>query len=88
MSPSVPATADSILPGEPPAPWRRRLALPLAATGAALIVSACMPSGPEARRASYVDCARDQGLDVDGGTIRARGAEDMARLDACQAVPR
>ena len=80
--------AGPILPGEPPAPWRRRLTLPLVATGMAFVVSACMPSGPEARRASYLDCARDQGVPVEGGTIRTRSAADLARLDACRAVPR
>ncbi|WP_177220036.1 hypothetical protein [Jannaschia rubra] len=47
-----------------------------------------MPTGPEARRASYLDCARDQGVTVRGGTIVTRGPEDLARLDACRAVPR
>ena len=85
---SDPTLHGPILPGEPLAPWRRWLAIPLAATGAALLVSACMPSGPEARRASYLDCARDQGLVVEGGTIRTRSAADLERLDACRAIPR
>lgn len=55
---------------------------------AAVLLAACQPAGPEARRAAYLDCARDQGVPVQGGTIRVRGAEDMARLDACRAVPR
>ncbi|WP_167766913.1 hypothetical protein [Jannaschia formosa] len=53
-----------------------------------LALSACMPTGPEARRASYLDCARDQGLVVENGTIRSTSAEDLARLDACRALPR
>lgn len=51
-------------------------------------LSACMPSGPEARRAAYLDCARDQGVVVRGGTILSRGPDDLARLDACEAIPR
>jgi hypothetical protein len=58
------------------------------ALSGALALSACMPSGPEARRASYLDCARDQGLTVEGGTIRTTSASDLARLDACRAIPR
>ena len=54
----------------------------------AAALGACQPMGPEGRRASYLDCARDQGVPVEGGTIRVRGAEDMARLDACDALPR
>jgi hypothetical protein len=52
------------------------------------LASACMPTTPEARRAAYLDCARDQGVRVDGGTIVTRSAEDLARLDACEALPR
>jgi hypothetical protein len=52
------------------------------------LATACMPSTPEARRAAYLDCARDQGLRVEGGTIVTRSAADLARLDACEAVPR
>lgn len=78
----------TILPDEPLATRRRSLSLPLAATGAALLLSACMPTGPEARRASYLDCARDQGVDVEAGTIRTRSGADLAQLDACRAVPR
>ena len=51
-------------------------------------LGACVSQGPEARRASYLDCARDQGLTVTDGTIRTTSAADLARLDACQAVPR
>ncbi|GIT91283.1 hypothetical protein JANAI62_17390 [Jannaschia pagri] len=60
-------------------------------TGLALglcCLSACMPTGPEARRAAYLDCARDQGLTVTDGTIRTTSAADLARLDACEAIPR
>lgn len=53
-----------------------------------LAAAGCMPSGPEARRAAYLDCARDQGLRVERGTIVTRSAEDLARLDACEAIPR
>ncbi|MEM7491329.1 MAG: hypothetical protein AAF390_19620 [Pseudomonadota bacterium] len=52
------------------------------------LLAACMPSGPEARRAAYLDCARDQGVTVEGGTIITRSAADLARLDACEALPR
>jgi hypothetical protein len=58
----------------------------------ALVVplAACQPSldTPEGRRAAYVDCAREQGVPVERGTIRPRGPEDMRRLDACEALPR
>ena len=47
-----------------------------------------MATGPEARRAAYLDCARDQGVRVEGGTIRTTGAGDLARLEACEALPR
>lgn len=47
-----------------------------------------MPSTPEARRAAYLDCARDQGVAVEGGTIVTRSPDDLARLDACEALPR
>ncbi|PWJ22091.1 hypothetical protein [Jannaschia seohaensis] len=53
-----------------------------------LALTACMPAGPEARRGAYLDCARDQGLRVEGGTIRTRSAADPARFDACEALPR
>lgn len=45
-------------------------------------------TGPEARRAAYLECARDQGLIVEDGTIRTSSAADLRRLDACEAVPR
>ena len=63
----------------------------MARAGAATLLlglAACMPSGPEARRAAYLDCARDQGVPVVDGTIRTRGPEDLRRLDACEALPR
>jgi hypothetical protein len=47
-----------------------------------------MATGPEARRAAYLDCARDQGVTVRGGTILTTGPDDLARLDACRALPR
>ena len=62
-------------------------ALPLVLS-AALGLSACGATPQELRRAAYLDCARAQGVPVKGGTIRARGPEDMAALDACPAVPR
>lgn len=58
----------------------------LAASAAGL--AGCMATGPEARRAAYLDCARDQGVRVEGGTIRTTGAGDLARLEACEALPR
>ncbi|WP_371156349.1 hypothetical protein [Jannaschia sp. 2305UL9-9] len=61
---------------------------PCGAVVAAALLSACMPTGPEARRASYLECARDQGLTVVDGTIRTTSQADLARLDACQAIPR
>lgn len=66
----------------------RRDAIRAGGLAVALTLSACMPSGPEARRAAYLDCARDQGLTVRDGTIVTRSAEDLARLDTCEAVPR
>lgn len=51
-------------------------------------LAACLATGPEARRAAYLECARDQGLTVQGGTIRTTGPEELARLDACRAEPR
>jgi hypothetical protein len=61
---------------------------PVLVIAASAVLSACMPTGPEARRAAYLDCARDQGLAVEGGTIVTRSAEDLSRLDACEAIPR
>ena len=59
------------------------LLLALAAMGAG-----CAPADPEAaRRAAYLDCARAQGVPVSGGTIRT-GPGDLARLEACAALPR
>ena len=52
------------------------------------LLAACVPSTPEARRAAYLDCARDSGLTVRDGTIVSRGPADLARLDACEAIPR
>lgn len=66
----------------------RRKLPPIGAGAAFLVLSACMPTGPEARRESYLDCARDQGVTVRGGTILTRSAAELARLDACEAVPR
>lgn len=54
----------------------------------AVLLTACMPTGPDARRDAYLDCARNQGLTVTGGTIRTSNGSDLRRLDACQAVPR
>ena len=73
-----------------PAAVRRggRAKVGLGATGLLLILSACMATGPEARRAAYLDCARAQGLRVSDGTIRTGSAEELRRLDACEAVPR
>ena len=56
--------------------------------GGLVLLSACMPTGPDARRAAYLDCARDQGLMVVDGTIRTGSAAELRRLDACEAVPR
>ncbi|WP_299838389.1 hypothetical protein [uncultured Jannaschia sp.] len=53
-----------------------------------LALTACMSTGPDARRAAYLRCARDQGVPVRDGTIVSRGPEDLARLDACEAIPR
>ena len=61
---------------------------PAAAAGLLGVLTACMPTGPEARRAAYLDCARDLGVAVRGGTIASRGPDDLARLDACEALPR
>ncbi|WGH80075.1 hypothetical protein [Jannaschia ovalis] len=58
------------------------------AAGLTVLLSACMPTGPEARRAAYLDCARDQGVPVIDGTIRTRGPADLRALDACRAIPR
>lgn len=56
--------------------------------GSAGMLAACIPSSPEARRAAYLDCARDEGVTVQDGTIVTRGPEDLTRLDACRALPR
>ncbi|WP_298436640.1 hypothetical protein [uncultured Jannaschia sp.] len=69
-----------------PATFGRSLRCVGAALPLALV--ACMPTGPEARRAAYLDCAREQGVTVRDGTIVTRSAADLARLDACGAVPR
>jgi hypothetical protein len=55
-----------------------------------LPLAACQPAldTAEARRAVYLDCARDRGVPVEGGTIRPRGPRDMRALDACEALPR
>ncbi len=52
------------------------------------VAVACMPTGSDARRAAYLDCARDQGLTVVDGTIRTTSGAELARLDACEAIPR
>ena len=62
--------------------------LSFAATGAAFVISACVPSTPEGRRAAYLDCARDQGVTVRDGTILTRSPDELRRLDACEALPR
>ncbi|CTQ48997.1 hypothetical protein [Jannaschia donghaensis] len=77
-----------ILPGETPCRFFGMVVPPLSAGAALLLISACMPTGPDARREAYLDCARDQGLTVEDGTIRTGSAADLRRLDACQAVPR
>jgi hypothetical protein len=59
----------------------------IAAAFALTSVAACVPNTPEARRAAYLDCARDQGLVVENDTIRTSSA-DLSRLDACEALPR
>jgi hypothetical protein len=60
-----------------------------AALIAMLPLAACMPANtPEARREAYLDCARAQGVAVEGGTIVTRSAADLDRLDACEALPR
>lgn len=64
------------------------LLLPPGAGVALLILSACMASTPEARRQTYLDCARAQGVTVRDGTIVTRSSGDLARLDTCKAVPR
>ena len=63
---------------------------PLLAKAATVLVSVtgCVPYSPEARCAAYLDCARSVGVPVAEGTIRARGAADIRRLDACRAMPR
>ena len=60
----------------------------LMAASVAAVVSACQPTGFEARRNAYLDCARDAGVPVRDGTIQVRGPRDMARLDDCEALPR
>jgi hypothetical protein len=70
---------------------RGRRSRALAATAVAgLAAAACQPSldTAEGRRAVYLDCARDQGVPVQDGTIRPRGPRDMRALDACEALPR
>lgn len=52
------------------------------------LLSACVPTDPETRRAAYLDCARGQGVAVRDGTILSSGAGDLARLDACEPLPR
>ena len=56
--------------------------------GSVGLLAACMPSGPDARRSAYLDCARREGVTVRDGTIVSRGPADLARLDACKALPR
>ena len=58
------------------------------ALGAATVLSACVATGPEARRNAYIDCARDQGVPVERGTIRIRTQAHLDALDACEAIPR
>ncbi|SFJ39033.1 hypothetical protein [Jannaschia pohangensis] len=77
-----------ILPGDPPAQLRRLAIAPISAVSVAVVLSACMPTTPEARRATYLDCARKQGVAVEGQTIRIRKSDDLRRLDACEAIPR
>lgn len=76
-----------LLPGERRNPLALRMP-PIGAGAAFLILSACMPSASELRRETYLDCARDQGVTVRDGTILTRSPGDLARLDACRAVPR
>lgn len=62
------------------------------ATVAALVVSAalagCVASGPDARRAAYLDCARKQGVPVERGTIQVQSQAHWRALGACEALPR
>ncbi|WP_308916050.1 hypothetical protein [Jannaschia sp. LMIT008] len=51
-------------------------------------LAACMATGPDARRAAYLDCARDAGFAVRGGTIVVGPRDDLRNLDACEAIPR
>ncbi len=77
-----------IMPGDPPCRRHTLLVAPLGSAAVAVLLTACMPTGPDARRAAYLDCARAQGLTVVDGTIQTRTGAELARLDACQAVPR
>ncbi|MGB3408905.1 MAG: hypothetical protein WBA67_15595 [Jannaschia sp.] len=58
------------------------------AWAAVLSLMACVPNTPQTRRAAYLDCARDQGVAVSDGAIRTTSAADLAKLDACKAIPR
>ena len=83
------APPGPLAPGDPPL-WPRRALLPPLGALLAGTLAACMPSldTPEGRRAAYLDCARDQGLRVEGGTIQTSSAAELTRLDACRALPR
>ena len=87
---TVAAPTGPLLPGDPPLWPRRALLPPVGAMSTALLLTACMPSldTPEGRRAAYLDCARDQGLRVEDGTIRTTSAAELDRLGACEALPR
>jgi len=63
---------------------------PMLGTATLVLLAGCMPSldTPEGRRAAYLDCARDQGLSVRGGTIQTGSVAELERLQACEAIPR
>lgn len=61
----------------------------ITALSMATVLIGCVSQSPEeVRRSAYLDCARAQGVPVEGGTIRARTAADLDALDACEAIPR
>ncbi|MEL6587329.1 MAG: hypothetical protein AAFY65_13740 [Pseudomonadota bacterium] len=68
--------------------WPLSPRLGLLTLSGAVLLSGCMPTGPDARRNAYLDCARDQGLTVSDGTILTRSPADLERLNRCEALPR